>query len=216
MVRPRSIYAEHLRGASCRRHSGRLAEVDLPALGDQPPRRKLALCLGRRGRVHRQCRAPVGRSADVATTRPTALRLTPKAVSTVSRRRTSPAEQAVLESLLLSRDAGADVAEVLWPGAFYRALTGPSATASSTSPAAVSRADALTVAPKLQCRGEHILGGTPYRHRLTASVPSAANPAHHAEIVAQKAVLRRLVEAGARIVQLRLPRRRERRERRCL
>ena len=46
------------------------------------------------------------------------------------------------------------------------------------------------------------LGGAPYLHTLIATVPTAANAAYYAEIVAEKAILRRLVEAGTRIVQL--------------
>ena len=41
-----------------------------------------------------------------------------------------------------------------------------------------------------------------YPDTLTGAVPTAANAAYYAEIVAEKAVLRRLVEAGTRIVQL--------------
>src|SRR5204862_293507 len=46
------------------------------------------------------------------------------------------------------------------------------------------------------------VGGTPYLHTLISSVPTAANAGYYAEIVAERAVLRRLVEAGTRIVQL--------------
>ena len=52
------------------------------------------------------------------------------------------------------------------------------------------------------------IGGAPYLHTLIASVPTAANAAYYARIVAERAVLRRLVEAGTRIVQLGLRRRR--------
>ena len=56
---------------------------------------------------------------------------------------------------------------------------------------------------ELQRRGDLIrLGGAPYLHTLIATVPTAANAAYYAEIVAEKATLRRLVEAGTRIVQL--------------
>ncbi|HAQ9640149.1 TPA: replicative DNA helicase, partial [Enterococcus faecium] len=39
-------------------------------------------------------------------------------------------------------------------------------------------------------------------HTLTGVVPTAANAGYYASIVAEKAVLRRLVEAGTRIVQM--------------
>src|SRR5690606_2396856 len=41
-----------------------------------------------------------------------------------------------------------------------------------------------------------------YLHTLIASVPTAANAGYYARIVRERAVLRRLVEAGTRIVQL--------------
>ncbi|MGH8881054.1 MAG: replicative DNA helicase, partial [Stackebrandtia sp.] len=46
------------------------------------------------------------------------------------------------------------------------------------------------------------IGGAPYLHTLIASVPVAANAGHYAGIVAEKAWRRRLIDAGARIVQL--------------
>ena len=46
------------------------------------------------------------------------------------------------------------------------------------------------------------IGGAPYLHTLISTVPTAANAGYYAGIVAEKAVLRRLVEAGTRIVQI--------------
>ncbi|MDX6231037.1 MAG: replicative helicase, partial [Frankiales bacterium] len=46
------------------------------------------------------------------------------------------------------------------------------------------------------------VGGIPYLHTLVAAVPTAANAHYYAKIVQERAVLRRLVEAGTRIVQL--------------
>ena len=46
------------------------------------------------------------------------------------------------------------------------------------------------------------IGGAPYVHTLVASVPLAANAGYYAHIVREKAILRRLVEAGTKIVQL--------------
>ena len=67
-------------------------------------------------------------------------------------------------------------------------------------------ADAVTVAAELRPprRAASGIGGAPYLHTLIATVPTAANAGYYAEIVAEKAILRRLVEAGTRIVQLRL------------
>ena len=46
------------------------------------------------------------------------------------------------------------------------------------------------------------VGGAPYLHTLIASVPTAANAGYYARIVRERAILRRLVEVGTRIVQL--------------
>lgn len=46
------------------------------------------------------------------------------------------------------------------------------------------------------------VGGGAYLHDLIQSVPTAANARYYAEIVSEKAVLRRLVDAGTRVVQL--------------
>ncbi|AKK09950.1 replicative DNA helicase [Corynebacterium testudinoris] len=46
------------------------------------------------------------------------------------------------------------------------------------------------------------VGGAPYLITLMSSVPTAANARYYADIVAEKAVLRRLVDAGTRVVQL--------------
>ena len=55
----------------------------------------------------------------------------------------------------------------------------------------------------LNKRGELArIGGAPYLHTLIASVPTAANAGYYAQIVRERAILRRLVEAGTRIVQL--------------
>ena len=46
------------------------------------------------------------------------------------------------------------------------------------------------------------MGGAPYLHTLSANVPIAANAGYYAEIVREKSILRRLVEAGTKIVQI--------------
>ncbi|MCB8808844.1 replicative DNA helicase, partial [Escherichia coli] len=56
---------------------------------------------------------------------------------------------------------------------------------------------------ELTKRGEiSKVGGPAYLHQLIQSVPTAANAGFYAQIVAERAVLRRLVNAGTKIVQL--------------
>ena len=61
----------------------------------------------------------------------------------------------------------------------------------------------MTVSDLLAKRGELArVGGGAYLHTLMASVPTAANAGYYARIVRERAILRRLVEVGTRIVQL--------------
>jgi replicative DNA helicase len=113
------------------------------------------------------------------------------------------AEQSVLGGMLLSKDAIADVVEILRPDDFYKPAHQTVYDCILDLYGRGEPADAVTVSAELQRRGELIrLGGAPYLHTLIATVPTAANAAYYAEIVAEKAILRRLVEAGTRIVQL--------------
>ncbi|WP_237340894.1 replicative DNA helicase [Williamsia soli] len=112
------------------------------------------------------------------------------------------AEQSVLGGMMLSKDAIADVLEKLRPGDFYRPAHQAVYDAILDLYAKGEPADAVTVAGQLDRAGElRRIGGAPYLHTLISTVPTAANAGYYAEIVAEKAILRRLVEAGTRIVQ---------------
>ncbi|MCW4354846.1 replicative DNA helicase [Hoyosella sp. YIM 151337] len=112
------------------------------------------------------------------------------------------AEQAVLGGMLLSKDAIADVVEKLRPGDFYRPAHQNIYDCILDLYGRGEPADPVTVAADLERRGElRRIGGAPYLHTLISTVPTAANAGYYAEIVAEKAILRRLVEAGTRIVQ---------------
>ncbi|OBB58545.1 replicative DNA helicase [Mycobacterium sp. 852013-51886_SCH5428379] len=112
------------------------------------------------------------------------------------------AEQAVLGGMLLSKDAIADVLERLRPGDFYRPAHQNVYDAILDLYGRGEPADAVTVAAELDRRGLlRRIGGAPYLHTLISTVPTAANAGFYAQIVAEKALLRRLVEAGTRVVQ---------------
>ncbi|MCG5434093.1 replicative DNA helicase [Mycobacterium sp. MYCO198283] len=112
------------------------------------------------------------------------------------------AEQSVLGGMLLSKDAIADVLERLRPGDFYRPAHQNVYDAILDLYGRGEPADAVTVAAELDRRGLlRRIGGAPYLHTLISTVPTAANAGYYATIVSEKALLRRLVEAGTRVVQ---------------
>ncbi|WP_337954114.1 DnaB-like helicase N-terminal domain-containing protein, partial [Mycobacteroides abscessus] len=112
------------------------------------------------------------------------------------------AEQSVLGGMLLSKDAIADVLERLRPQDFYRPNHQIIYEAILDLFAKGDPADSVTVYAELERRGQASrIGGAPYLHTLISTVPTAANAGYYAGIVAEKALLRRLVEAGTRVVQ---------------
>jgi replicative DNA helicase len=114
-----------------------------------------------------------------------------------------PAEQSVLGGMMLSKDAIADVVDRLSMQDFYRPAHQAVYECILDLYGHGEPADAVTVASELERRGElGRAGGAPYLHTLIETVPTAANAGYYAQIVADKAVLRRLVEAGTRIAQL--------------
>jgi replicative DNA helicase len=113
------------------------------------------------------------------------------------------AEQGVLGGMLLSKDAIADVVEILKVTDFYRPVHATIFDIILNLYGRGEPADALTVAAALADSGDlQRTGGVPYLHTLIESVPTAANASYYARIVSERAILRRLVEAGTKIVQL--------------
>ncbi|AUI50477.1 replicative DNA helicase [Arthrobacter crystallopoietes] len=113
------------------------------------------------------------------------------------------AEQSVLGGMMLSKDAIADCVEVLRGVDFYRPSHEAIYEAIIDLYGRGEPADAVTVSDLLTKRGEiSRIGGPAYLHTLIQSVPTAANAGFYAEIVRERAVLRRLVDAGTKIVQL--------------
>jgi len=113
------------------------------------------------------------------------------------------AEQSVLGSMMLSKDAIADVIESVRGTDFYRPAHETIFDAMVDLYGRGEPVDPITTTAELQRRGELVkIGGAPYLHTLSASVPIAANAGYYAEIVREKAILRRLVDAGTRIAQM--------------
>ncbi len=113
------------------------------------------------------------------------------------------AEQGVLGGMLLSKDAIADVIEVVKGRDFYKPAHELIYDSILDLYGRGEPADAVTVSAELTKRGELArVGGAPYLHTLMSSVPTAANAGYYAVIVRERAILRRLVEAGTRITQM--------------
>lgn len=113
------------------------------------------------------------------------------------------AEQSVLGAMMLSKDAIADVVELIRENDFYRPAHATIYSAVLDLYGKGEPADAVTVSHELTRTGELArIGGAPYLHTLVSMVPTAANAEFYARIVRERAILRRLVEAGTRIVQM--------------
>ena len=113
------------------------------------------------------------------------------------------AEQSVLGAMLLSKDAIADCVETMKGDDFYKPAHETIYEAVLDLYSRGEPADSVTVANYLTKTGDLArVGGAAYLHTLISSVPTAANAGYYAAIVSEQAVLRRLVEAGTRIVQM--------------
>lgn len=113
------------------------------------------------------------------------------------------AEQSAIGGMLLSKDAVADVLEAVKSTDFYVPKHSVIFEAILNLYTHGEPIDVIAVADELTKTAQLTrAGGIDYLHSLTTIVPTAANAGYYAEIVAEKSVLRKLVEAGTRIVQM--------------
>ncbi|NYD67844.1 replicative DNA helicase [Agromyces atrinae] len=113
------------------------------------------------------------------------------------------AEQSALGGMMLSKDAVADVIETLRGPDFYVPKHEVIFNAILSLYSQGEPTDVIAVSDELVKTGDlSRAGGAEYLHTLTSLVPTAANAGFYATIVAERALLRRLVEAGTRIVQM--------------
>jgi len=113
------------------------------------------------------------------------------------------AEESVLGAMLLSREAIADVVEVLEPDYFYKPAHGHMYDAMMTLYAAGHPVDAVTVAEELQRAGMlEDVGGPAVLLDMQASTPAIGNAAHYAKIVEEHALLRRLIMVSNEIAEM--------------
>ena len=110
------------------------------------------------------------------------------------------AEQAVLGGLLLSNPAWDRIGDLISESDFYRADHRVLWRAITRLVEENKPADVLTVAEALKLTGElNDVGGLSYLHQLASGTPSAANIRRYAEIVRERAIMRKLAEVGTSI-----------------
>jgi replicative DNA helicase len=110
------------------------------------------------------------------------------------------AEMSCLGGMMLDPSVIDDVVEVLSPTDFWLPKHENIAKAIVGLHRAKKPSDVIAVTDELQQTGMiSRAGGAEYLHTLTGHVPTAANAGYYASIVAEKAILRGLVEAGIRL-----------------
>ncbi|MHB8779951.1 MAG: replicative DNA helicase [Candidatus Geothermincolia bacterium] len=113
------------------------------------------------------------------------------------------AEQCVLGSIIISKEALADVTDVLRGDDFYKDAHRKLYEVLSELFSEGEPVDPVTLAERLRQRGIlESIGDRPYLHSLVGSVPTPANALYYSEIVQRLAGLRRLIDAASRIAAL--------------
>jgi replicative DNA helicase len=114
------------------------------------------------------------------------------------------AEQAVLGAMMLSEASAAACLSALAAPDFYRPAHQVIFAAVADLIRSGERADTITVKDRLLASGElqRLSRGPLYLADILAAVPATANALHYARIVRDRAVRRRLLLAGRRVVQL--------------
>ena len=111
------------------------------------------------------------------------------------------AEQAVLGAMLIDSDAALRAAELVDDSMFYREAHRRLWRALRALVEQRMVVDYVTVREELSRRGDlEAAGGIEYLDELVNTVPSAANLEHHARILRDKAIQRRLIEAATQII----------------
>lgn len=113
------------------------------------------------------------------------------------------AEQSVLGSLMLDKDAIIKIADLVKVGDFYKDDHNRIYEAMLALYEEREPIDVLSLANRLEEKKilERV-GGSGYLASLVNSVPSASNIVHYAKVVQKKALLRRLIGAAAEIVEM--------------
>ena len=113
------------------------------------------------------------------------------------------AEQSVLGSLMLDKDAVVRVADFLLPKDFYKNDHQTIFEIMLTLYENRDPIDVLSISNKLEEAGKlEEVGGSSYIASLVNAVPSASHVLHYAKVVQKKSLLRRLISAADHILEL--------------
>jgi replicative DNA helicase len=113
------------------------------------------------------------------------------------------AEQSVLGSLMLDKDAVIKIADLLKVGDFYKDDHNLIYEKMLDLYEEREPLDVLSVSNKLEEIGKlDQIGGSTYLTSLVNSVPSASNIVHYAKVVQKKSTLRRLIKAASDILEM--------------
>lgn len=113
------------------------------------------------------------------------------------------AEQSVLGSLLIDKDAITKIADIVRPEDFYKDIHGILFEAMADLYDQREPIDVVALSNKLDEKGQlETLGGRSYLVSLANVVPSASHIVNYAQIVQKKATLRRLLGAASEITNL--------------
>ena len=113
------------------------------------------------------------------------------------------AEQAVLGSMLLDKDAVINAVEVLKPEDFYREENKLIFSAMLSLYGRAEPVDLITVKDELVLLGKlEVCGGLEYIADLSDKVPTTANAENYIKIVEEKSILRNLIKTSNELIEL--------------
>lgn len=113
------------------------------------------------------------------------------------------AEQAVLGSMLLDKDAVMNAVEILKPEDFYREENKTIFSAMFSLYGRAEPVDLITVKDELVLLGKlDVCGGLEYLADLSDKVPTTANVENYIKIVEEKSILRNLIKTSNELIDL--------------
>ncbi len=113
------------------------------------------------------------------------------------------AEQSVIGSMLIDKDAVLTVQEIVEPADFYREEHSIIVKAIFELAAEQKPVDIISVSDRLKGWEKlEIVGGMTYLARLAGSVPNSANAGYYAKMVREKSLLRQLIKIGGEISEM--------------